>query len=607
MAYTFDLKANIEIEKAWLQIDDTTRSNNAYAITGYIPIVGGAQYKNYLSNNIWGVSASTNYYDIDKNLLIGFNGGQAGREVTVAPVDARFMRASLGTGNYNCTMVQETMTDVYPVDPDAPPVENEVKYEVTQNDIDLFNNKNVILKSNNVQMFVADLIGKGDTLVLTAKSGYEIVAASVEYQMFVSGQFTVASDKQTASLVLPNDTGDISLSYWEINTKATVVVPPPFQGYTFKQSDRTKITNNKGQLFINGVLAVLGDTFISGDVVEIRPIDGFGITETIFISNDGNYNTFDISGVNATDDFLYWDLSWQDDPNADHGQPIQNSQLNGGYFDTIEYESVEPLPPDVTPSKGINDIYLVDDANMRILANSNFEVLTGGDTETPIFTNYSKYILGLIKLPFFVDETLIKEYDKTVRLKDRDFNAKGDLLFSDILRLDLGVIETPPVNNDFTDFDNTIAIIHLPYCDTINIDIDYVIGFKVGVIYEINLYDGKATINITSSKINGVILTKTIDMGITVPFGNFEDIPSNNDPRNVDLGGDNGIKTPYIELLRNDAVLPYGFFTIPIADESLLNVQTGFVKIDEIDLNVNAGRDEKEMILNAISNGVIIK
>ena len=80
-----------------------------------------------------------------------------------------------------------------------------------------------------------------------------------------------------------------------------------------------------------------------------------------------------------------------------------------------------------------------------------------------------------------------------------------------------------------------------------------------------------------------------------------------NSPHNIEMGIDNGVLIPYVEILRNDAVLSDGFFTVPVPDESLLANQIGYVKVDEIDLKVTASKDEKEMILRALDNGVIIK
>ena len=481
-------------------------------------------------------------------------------------------------------------------------------YILTQDDIDLFTQNHVVLTVGFMPSMAGDSVDYGDTLTFDAMDGYVINAINVEYEMFVTGNFDVSSDGKQATLFIPDGFADVNLQFWDFNVVADSSTPvdpePTTDGYTYTQADYDKITASKGQLFINGVLAVLGSKFVAGDVVEIKPLTGFGIKLVSFVSNDGYYKTFTIADGIASAAMLNWDTTWDSPP--DVGLPVKNSQLVGASFQDVEYESVTVIPPDVEPTKGFNNVYLVDDENMRALSTKNFEVYFGSP-DSPEIINYSKYIAGLINLPFAVDPTLIKEIGRDIKLKDRSFNVNGDLLFTDVIRYDLGIISVAPNENNFLDYDGVTCFIHLPYCDSFNIDIDYVIGHDIGITYDINLYDGMANINITSSKINGVIESKRVNLGITVPFGTLADIPNNNDPKNVDLGGKNDVSTPYIEILKNDAVLPYGFFTTPISDESLLINQIGFIKIDEIDLKVTASKDEKEMILNAMNEGVIIK
>lgn len=489
-------------------------------------------------------------------------------------------------------------------------------YQITQNDIDLFTNNHVILTVGLMPSLVGDSVDYGDTLTFDAMDGYLINSISVEYEMFVTGTFNVTSDKKQATLTIPDGGfADVNLQFWHFSVVVDGDAPvdpepepepePTIDGYTYTKNDYDKITASKGQLFSNDVLLNVGGMFVSGDDVEIRPLENYAMNLVSFVSNDGYYKTFDILDGIASATMSNWNTTWDSPP--DIGLPVQNSQLVGASFQDVEFENVEPTPPDVEPSKGVNDVYRVDSVNMRTLANSDFEVFVGGAPENPEFKNYGQYILGMIKLPFDVPSELVQDTDVLIKLKDETFSAKGDLLFTDVLRYDLGVIQVSPDDNNFLDYDGVTCFLHLPYCDSFNIDVDYVIGCDIGIYYDINLYDGMANINVTSSKIDGVVVTKQVDMGITVPFANIDQTPTKNDPRNVELGGDNGIKTPYIEILKNDAVLPYGFFTTPIVDESLLLNQVGFIKIGEIDLQVKASKDEKEMIGNLISQGVIIK
>ena len=103
-----------------------------------------------------------------------------------------------------------------------------------------------------------------------------------------------------------------------------------------------------------------------------------------------------------------------------------------------------------------------------------------------------------------------------------------------------------------------------------------------------------------------MVLTSNVNLGVNIPYMFNETMPSVNNV-NVILGGDNHIRSPYIELVQNTPILADGFFTIPIVDENLLNTCDGFIRVEEIELQSNALSYEKSLILNALKSGVIIK
>ena len=220
--------------------------------------------------------------------------------------------------------------------------------------------------------------------------------------------------------------------------------------------------------------------------------------------------------------------------------------------------------------------------------------------------DYGKYILGLINLPFKIKHDMVVT-TQNVRLGPLDTKIPANFLNSDTIRLPLGEIAVVGTKGNFLDYKDTVAMLHLPYCDSVAMDLEMVIGQTVSVEYLISLYDGTAVVNVTSSKTGDIVLTQNIDMNITIPFANINTYPSKNAADSVKLGGDNGIRTAFIELLRNDAVLESGFFTIPIVDENPLVGYTGFARVEEINLSSKATSYEKELIVNKLNAGVIIK
>lgn len=256
---------------------------------------------------------------------------------------------------------------------------------------------------------------------------------------------------------------------------------------------------------------------------------------------------------------------------------------------------------DDVDTKGVNDVFLITDSTMRGVINANFNLNDGQTTK-----DYGQYLLGLVDIPFTIDPEFIKFVDSPIKLASYDTGFKGSLLKNDILTVNLGTILTPKTKDNFLDFSNKTTLLHLPYSEPIALETQYVIGETISIEYQINLYSGLTVINISSTKIGGVIATRNVDLNVSVPFGSVTSQPSKNDPRNVDLGGDNGVKTAYIEMLSNDAILENGFFTIPIIDETIINTCAGFIKVDEINLVSKATSNEKNMIVSLLSGGVIV-
>lgn len=350
---------------------------------------------------------------------------------------------------------------------------------------------------------------------------------------------------------------------------------------TITQSHINTFNDANCQLYVNNVLAVDGMVFNTGDVLKAVATGSYEFYLIGGHSVSASYRT-------RTGGTIAFSVS-EDFKTVTSGL----SSFGSGFS-----VATNLVTPDV---KGVNDVYLITDSQVRAITQSRF---VSGTSDN--FIDYGIYILGLINLPFAVDASMVIG-KKNIMLGSFNTGIEADLLSSDVITLDMGSILVTGLKGNLLDYKNTVALLHLPYCETVALEIDYVIGETISIEYEINLYDGVVTVNVSSSKIGGVISTRNVDMGITIPFANLTTYPAANDPRNIKLGGDNGVKTPYIEIMRNNAILEDGFFTIPIIDESLLNVQTGFMKIEEVDLMTRATSSEKELIKSQLMDGVIIR
>lgn len=465
-------------------------------------------------------------------------------------------------------------------------------YRIKQDDWDYLAANNVFLDGRDDDGYawaVGSDIYTGSKFTISAMDGYKIQEISYRTPTGGFAYFNVADDGLTAWV---NSYNDKPMTAYTFDVVANAPVETHLYTYTQDQIDFLELHN---------VTAVNvgrdGDGYeFSTPIVVGTHIDGGEIVYTV--AGDFEFELIGDDDANIgyrtnTGSFIYARYSFEN--------PKQATLDVTSYFKPVSFINVIPSSNDVD-TKGVNDVFLITDETMRAIINANFNFNNGQET-----IDYGEYILGLLELPFSIAPEFVKFTDVEIGLAGYKTGFNGDLLKSDVLNINMGVIEVTEDKNNFLDYVNTVAVLHLPFSDPVNIDVSYVIGYEISIEYLINLYDGLATVNISSSKLDGIITTLSIDLNVSVPFGSVSSQPTKNDPSNVKLGGFNGITTPYIEILRNDAVLENGFFTIPVIDETLLIEQNGFVKIDEIDLKVKASKDEKEMILNAINQGVIIK
>ena len=454
---------------------------------------------------------------------------------------------------------------------------------VTQSVLDYMSARNIVLyrKKNGFSTFNPMVLNEksaiSDVLRLVPNEGTNIVSAKVR----ISGGFDKDFTRSTQNSRWWEFT-DVSnaLSYF------TIAVESSAKTWALTQVMIDQVTSKNATFFINDILAI-PTSIKDNDILKIIPNEGFKFVE--------NGVQLELVAVNP-----YRNFTINDELNLatyTANPTLSDSVLKGFIVETVL------LPPENV--RGFNNVYHIDKDQLKEVTKQRFQIM-GGSVDNPEKKDLGINILGLIELPLQVDPSLVTG-KQDVYLGDFKTTVNADFMITDVLNVDLGVITVPRTNNNFLDYINTTALIHLPYSNPINIDVNYVIGEEIGIQYAINLYDGLATINISSSKLGDIIATANVDMNIKIPFGNIESFPNGNSPNDVKLGGFNGIFKPYIELIRNEGVNADKLFTIPVTDESLLAGNTGFVQVEQIDLKTNAHSAEKDMIINVLKQGVIIK
>ena len=479
-------------------------------------------------------------------------------------------------------------------------------YTFTADDITTANNAGVILKLNGVNVVAGSEFSYSDTLTATCNIGKS---------------FYIKSGETTSSINFggfDDDTGDYIYTNPAFNTDKTVATFNPKVGITFSKfecktvsvtvsevqakllytltaNDIDALTFNQIDYKINGVTAILGSQLRLGDVcvakvtgnrkfyIEQTSPGGTSIRHFWYDDDSGemvNLN-YVLSDNNQTGTFTV----------------IDNSGNISGYGINSFKVSTRIETPSVV---GKNNVYKITNDTLTLVNKERFSIIAGSDTPY----DYGQYILSVLQFPFDVPDNIISG-SSAIQLADKTLTANGEKLLDDVIKVDLGTITVPNTHNNMLDFAGTQAIIHLPRAPSIVLELKYVIGQTLGVYYLLDCYTGTATINITSTKLESVISSTQVDIGVRVPY--MADSYTAPENTGVVAGGDNGVEIPYIELISHDAILPHGFFTVPVVDETIINGQTGYIKVDNVELITGALGNEKAQIISLLNNGVIIK
>lgn len=459
-------------------------------------------------------------------------------------------------------------------------------YKLTQDDINNLNVKGVELYNNNVLLTVNSELRYGDVITAKAKTGWQFVDAPI-FKLSATGDITLTlSGNNEASATIKTQDGSntqFTITQLIFNTKTTVITPD----YTFKQADIDKLISSHVTMTAKGLPVTVGMGISYGDSLvavasgnyEFYSVDSNPAHVSISFTYIGDVAYFAVTPDNKKATLTFTRVGAGTNPNL----YIFNCATKQG-----------------SRARGTGGVFKIDKTILAQINNKRFVDVGDGSTQ-----DYGDFILSVLELPFKIDPSLLLN-EESVMLGTLNTNVKATKVNTDLIPLDLGNIVIPNNYNNLLDYANTKAILHLPRVAPINIDLEYVIGQTIGISYNIDCYSGSATINITSTKINDVIITKQVDLGIDIPFINAVTGKTVNNS-NIDLGGDNGVLIPYIEIVRNDAILPKGLFTVPVVDESLISGQSGFIKIDNVELETSALGNEKAQIISLLNSGVIIK
>lgn len=432
-------------------------------------------------------------------------------------------------------------------------------------------------------------------------AGYNVIAIKPDNTEQANINVTEKSYSFTPASGAGNYKISVSDGTTTLNQDVIITAPLPELLYTFTAADITALENAHVTLKNNGVAVVAGSEMRLGDNLASTCENGyiFGMVT----------NPWSASQLIAS---IYFRLGgkygFQSAPfTLSEDKKTATFTATATPSTNLAYQALLVTTEQVTPEiVGTNNVYLINDDILSQVNNKRFKTVTSsGSTPDEVVYDYGQFILSVLSLPFTIpDEYIIN--DENIILANLDTGVSAPALNNDRITFDLGDIVVPSVNGNLLDYANTTVLLHLPRVDTIALESQFVIGHTINIKYVLDCYTGRATINIYSSKTGSIIASSVVDIGVNVPFANLH----NNavlDNGSIEVGGNNGITQPFIEVVRNEPVLPDGFFTIPVIDEALLNTATGFVQVENIELKTDALRNEKEMLINILNSGVIIK
>ena len=318
-----------------------------------------------------------------------------------------------------------------------------------------------------------------------------------------------------------------------------------------------------------------GSSMTSYDML-VTPNNGFLIDSAKIPDGGGGYATFTVS--------------------ADGTQATINS-YNGLYgMSSMQVEIVTLVDQPPQDVSGFNHLYLV---NKSILGKVSSERFLTGDVDL------GKYMINVLELPFPLNADVLG-LETQIRLGTYLLETKAIELKNDELSLDLGSIIIPSKFNNSYDYLNTNTYLHLPFSQTIELDVSYSVSQTIEILYIVNLYTGETTINITSTKLNGeIVYNENLKIGKNIPYivkgGEIIGEQSKNN------GLNNQVFTAFIEVIRNK---PYESNN-PFNDDTMIQTklinETGFMRVNNVILNTEASLQEKNNIVSLLKSGVFVK
>lgn len=474
-----------------------------------------------------------------------------------------------------------------------------MSYTITQVDKDLLTATGLTLKYGFNLSNVADVgsvIPSRDNVEFSVNSGVDshIVKAGLIYG---GGFDDFGNPKETEQLFLLNDLS--SGAFGEVKSSESYIRVFAETGaganLLFNQNKLDELVVAGVSLYINSVPVAVGDLLKSGDVLTLTANPDKNILLSSLFGQKTGQDMFGDPTYKTTE----YPLQLETD-NKKATLTIANDDTYTQF--TVQTEADNA--PVVEDKNGFTNIYSLTDVDVvNVLTNSIWADNSGVDQ---VDIDGRNYIQHLYKLPFELDPAIITG-KSNVYLYNHDTGVNVDYIKDEILNLSAGKILVTG-KGDLTDITNKTAVLHLPYVNSVDINLASIIDNEIDIQYKINLYTGDCSVYVVD--LYGRLIAKQDGLlGATLPYTTaflYSDALKYGDNDGLVL---NDIRTAYIEVLSlNDDNSLNSMFLSPILDNGIIDGLTGFIKFNDIDLKIGG---VKGSILNQLKNllqsGVIVK
>lgn len=411
-------------------------------------------------------------------------------------------------------------------------------------------------------------------------------------------------NKHEVTTNLTNCTSD-SLAEYEDNTQATITLQANEKclfdsiPVVSMNGDTLSFTLSEDCTQAYITITVVSDITITGIATEyhsvITTLVNCSVDKTV-VKDDDNITITANTGyvLNSNVSYKYNHITHSNSHFSDDGTTCT---INISNCDTDVTISCSAVKKTEKLSKFVN-LYQIDNDTLTKLSKVRFYDV--GSTVTKV--DYGTFISNLYILPIKLDESIIADVG-SIQLGNYDTGVNTGLLMNYEYVLVMGSITVPEKYNNLYDYKETTCILHLPYCENINLNTEYVVNHTITISYKIELYTGKCIVNVVSDFTGESIVTKSFDIGSKIPFMQTQNNTVVSDLQPV---LDNGVRTAFIEVVRNIPYNTNSIFGNETVDFGTLENYKGYLKVSDVLLNINATNDDKNEIENLLKNGVYI-